>query len=144
MVRSVDTLFTAALVLVGVGVTTVGAVRSRRTKTFVDRAHRTFGRYVSVAPQRDSLIESGEGTHMVVEFETEDGRSFQFVTRESVFFARHQVGYDVEVLYDPAYPSQALVNQWRELWGRAVAIAAAGIVLVVIGFFAGFSAFVVG
>jgi hypothetical protein len=125
-VRSVDTPLWIALL--GLVATAWGAVRIWRTKTFLDRAHKSPGRYVSTESRG-----WGEetATHMVVEFETADGRSIIFVTRTAAFFfPGRRVGEPVEVFYDPENPQKALVNRWPDTWGFGLLLAAAGIYML--------------
>ena len=131
MVRTVDLPWWVALS--GVVATAWGAVRLWRTKTFLDRAHRSTGRYVSTVSRSDG---DGTATHMGVEFETADGRSIQFVTRTAAFFfPSRRVGKPVEVLYDPENPQKAVVNTWWDTWGYGLIAAAMGIyvLLAVLG-----------
>jgi Protein of unknown function (DUF3592) len=137
--RSVDAALFLLFALLGVGVTAVGAFLFRRTKTFVDRAHRSSGRYVS-SVRRGTVNGDGTATYPVVEFETADGRSIRFEARAAVILARRKIGKPVEVLYDPADPQQAIVDDRVEIWAPALIFAAVGIMFILfalVGFVVG-------
>ena len=130
--RSVDAALFLLFALLGVILTAIGAVLFRRTKTFVDRADRSAGRYVS-SVGRVTASGDATATYPVVEFETADGRSVRFEARAAVILASRKIGKPVEVLYDPADPQQAIVNDWMEIWAPALIFAAVGIIFILLG-----------
>jgi hypothetical protein len=118
--------------LLGVIPTAIGVVMFRRTKTFVGRAHKSAGEYVS-SVGRTNPSGAGVSTYPVVEFKTAEGQQIRFEARAAVALPGRKIGKSLEVLYDPADPAHAVVNNWVEIWAPALIFAATGLMFILFG-----------
>lgn len=100
----------------GVAITALGVWLHRRTRSFIRRARRARGRYVTARTASAGVEEPRSTSYGVIEFQTESGQTIQFSGRVGTPFEARKVGREVEVLYDPAHPEEAIVSSFVELW----------------------------
>ena len=83
------------------------------------------------APQEDALRESF--LVPVVRFKTESGMQVEFLgTVAERFWTDHRAGSTVSVVYDPANPERAKINEYAEIWFAPVILFIVGLGAVVI------------
>ena len=82
-------------------------------------------------PQEDQLGESF--LVPIVRFRTESGEEIEFLgTVAERFWTDHQTGNTVSVIYDPASPEQAKINEYAEIWFAPAILFLVGLGAVVI------------
>ncbi len=102
--------------LLGIGVAGIGLWLHRRTRAFLRRARQVTGRYVGAAVERTLTDVSQSTSYATIEIRTESGQTVQFSSRVGTPFAARKMGRQVQVLYDPSCPEEAVVNSFIELW----------------------------
>ncbi len=120
------TLWFPLFSLAGLGVLALGIWLQRRTRAFLRRARAARGRYVGTSTQ--TTIDGAQATsYGAIEFRTEAGQTVRFSGRVGTPFEGRKVGREVDVLYDPASPEEAVVRSFVELWFPALIMITAGV-----------------
>ena len=105
---------------------------------------RRYGFLKSCVHAQGTVVEQREKTgskfttyyYPVVEFKTESGEKVQFVGGAgSSGGPMIPTGSTVDVVYDPAAPSQAQIQSFVQYWLGPVGLAAMGLVIMAMGFF---------
>lgn len=110
----------------GLGVLALGLWLHRRTRTFLRRARPARGRYVGTSTE--ATVDGAQATsYGAIEFRTESGQTVRFSGRVGTPFEGRKVGREVDVLYDPASPEEAVVRSFVELWFPALICLTTGI-----------------
>jgi hypothetical protein len=88
--------------------------------------------------QRDGRIDWDSATpepttyHPIVEFETAEGERVRIEgTTGNVDSAKAEVGTSVNVVYDPANPSEAVITDFQQAWLGPLALSVFGFVFIV-------------
>lgn len=118
------------MVLLGGAAVYGGALWTSRRSEFIERAVPVAGRVVDLEMSDDS-----ESTMYapVVEFSPRDGWPFRFRHPVASSHPSWRVGDSVRVLYDPADPAQAMIDQGGWNLVMPVLIVAGGVVFVLLG-----------
>jgi hypothetical protein len=100
----------------------------RASGTVIDLVLKTHTRSGS-----GSMSESSTGYSARVAFEARDGSRHEFVDRVSSSPARHRKGQSVGVLYDPAAPGDAVIDERFARFGIVIIMAPLGLLLSLLG-----------
>lgn len=117
------------ILTIGVALLGVAAYLAWREWQFAQRAERADGKIVGVEPGQ----ELGSSDYPLIRFATRDGHSVEFranVTMRGAIqgpgFRGYQVGQHLPVLYDPAHPADAVVDEFLLRHVASIAVAAMG------------------
>jgi hypothetical protein len=120
--------------VIGLGLIVGGAFWATRRLDFLKHCLHAQGTVVEQREKTGSKFTTYY--YPVVEFRTENGEKVQFVGGAgSSGGPLIQTGSTVEVVYDPADPSQARIKSFTQYWLGPVGIAAMGLALALTGIF---------
>ena len=120
-------LYYAFFALGGIGLTALGIWLHRRTRAFLKRSRLARGRYVGARAATAGIDEPRSTSYGEIEFQTESGQTIRFSARVGTPFEGRKVGREVEVVYDPAAPEEAVVKSFVELWFPSLIMLTVGI-----------------
>lgn len=128
-----NALFMLISVVVGLASLGLGVWQYFTVTAFITKALRTTATYVdnilqtSPSPKFDAT-----SSHRRYQFTTPDGRTFGCTSIVGGLPTKPG-SQTIEVLYDPADPSQARINSWIELYGVPAIFIALGVGTLVVG-----------
>lgn len=109
----------------------VGTLMSyKSTSDFLEEAVSVQGTVVALAKKRS---EDSVTYRPVVEFVTGNGEEVEFTSTMGTNPPRFSVGEQVEVLYLPAEPGDAKINDFADLWWMTIGMAGMGIPFFAVG-----------
>lgn len=110
----------------------------RQTTALIGNAVATTGEVIlmreedrHVQPQHQGEIEASY--RPVVRFTTRSGRQVHYESIVSSYPPRYSEGQQVRILYDPARPEWARIDDFADLWLRPVFLAGVGSILALLG-----------
>ena len=101
------------ILIVGLFFLLVGGVKLAFTGIFISSAMSAEGTVIELSREVNVAPGGDFDTYLIVEFHTNEGQLVSFKDDGPAV----DVGDKVEVLYDPANPSQARVRDFWKLWG---------------------------
>ncbi len=109
----------------------IGAVMTyKSTSTFLAEALSEQGTVIALAEERSS---DSMSYSPVVQFVGRDGQRVEFTSSIGSNPASYSVGAPVQVLYLPANPQRAKINDFSDLWGMTVFMAVMGVPFFSVG-----------
>ena len=132
-------LFAApGLLIFGAILSVIGWGWYSKTADFVDSAGRAVGTVVEMK-QYEKQTDSGYSMmyQPVIEFTAENGEPIRYTDPTSSSSPRHQVGDQVDVVYDRQFPSKAYENSFLGLYLPSVIVLATGGIFILTGVISG-------
>jgi len=119
-----------AFTLVGLAMLTGAFYAYKSTKTFLETATRTEGTVIELIRSRSD----GSDTYKpVVHFVDQEGKSIEFSSSTSSNPPSYSVDERVGVLYDPAKPEHAEIDDFFSLWGISAIFGGLGAIFFLVG-----------
>lgn len=100
----------------------------RRTRSLVDRGVRVPAR--TVGSTHEATVDTQGARYDRLEFTAADGRVYPVSSRVGVPWSTTK-GRAVTVIYDPADPSEAVLERWIDLWMPPLILGLAGGMMIV-------------
>ncbi len=120
--------------IAGLGLIVGGVYVVRSTRRFVARADQAAGVVIENVWRESSSSRGRSGAYYPrIRFRTRAGRDLEFLSSSGASPASYREGEGVEVLYDPADPSNASINSFWSLWLGAVLLLGLGVIFSSIG-----------
>jgi hypothetical protein len=101
-------------ILVGLGFIAGGIFAARRSLHRSRTGQRTTAEVVGRVWRGRTGPDGGGAYHPVVTFRTADGRAVQTHTRVGGLASRRRIGAKVQVIYDPRFPEDAVIDSLLE------------------------------
>jgi hypothetical protein len=108
------------LLILGLVFTLVGIFEISKTDDIVNSYYSTKGTvigndYLRLADPQNSA-RARWTYHAVVRFFARNGSEVTFTDREGAYPEEYETGTQVDVIYDPVDPQNALISSWSHLW----------------------------
>jgi hypothetical protein len=117
-----------------VGFFALAAAIASSQRRFDSTAQRAPGSVVSIARHAPRTVAEGTGTYCaVVGFTPQGGAARSFESRFCGNSSSYRVGDRVVVLYDPAHPEDARIDDFKQKWGTALVTAGFGALALLFG-----------
>jgi len=132
--------YPAPVAFVAVGIALLGGACHflRQTTALIENAIATTGEVILMReedrhfqPQHQGEVEATY--RPVVRFTTSNGRQVRYESFVSSYPQRYSEGDRVRILYDPAQPEWARLDDFVDLWLRPIFLAGAGSILTLLG-----------
>lgn len=104
-----------------------------RTHAFIEKADQAAGRVVSLEQKEPTASDDGTTYAAVVEFQDARGQAHRFADSFSASSPLYDFGETVEVLYDPANPSEAQIDRGRWNYWGSILLYGVGALFVLLG-----------
>lgn len=115
---------------VGIAMLIGAAMTYKSTSNFLAEALSAQGTVIALAEKQSS---DSMSYSPVVQFVDRDGQRVEFTSSIGSSPAGYSVGEPVEVLYLPANPQRAKINDFSDLWGMTVFMAVMGVPFFSVG-----------
>lgn len=99
-----------------------------KTISFLDNAHEAVGIVVEI----ERIYDDGVTFAPVFKFTDNEGLERTVQSSVSSNPASHDVGDEVQVLYDPEDSSKAKINNFFNIWGLAIILGGLGVGIIII------------
>jgi hypothetical protein len=110
----------------GFALTCLGVWMWLKTRQMLARSVSAEGRYIDAAWQMAGN-QGGVTQYGLIEFQTHQGETILFRGRVGTPFEGRKVGRPVRVRYDPARPTNAVVDSFVEIWTPVLITLAVGV-----------------